>query len=351
MSMRVTSRMMTNHFLSNLNFNMTRMDKYQYQMASNRRIVNISDDPVGVIKAMGMRVKLGRLAQYETNISDSNAWLQQTETSLDKLNEAIKEAYTISVNMVNQTNSQDERTAAAQYIQQMRDHCVQMANSTVSGQYIFGGYNTTTAPFVIKQDSSGKTIITYNGKEMPQMKIDVSQLTDPTEIADANTYNAYIDSLQTDMDTLSGENIQFEIGTSLMMNVSFNGVDLFSFASRQDNDFEVTDNIFHVFNDFYNALTEGKSGQELSNYIERFQNAQNHVLLLTTEIGGRTNRLDMIEDRYSQDAITYTEIKSDVEDIDESEAIMNYKMAEAVYRASLSVGAQIIPPTLLDYLR
>jgi len=69
------------------------------------------------------------------------------------------------------------------------------------------------------------------------------------------------------------------------------------------------------------------------------------------EIGGRQNRLDMMNTRFEQDTINYTQMKSDVEDLDQAEAIMNYSMAEAVYRAALSVGGRILQPTLVDFLR
>ena len=44
-------------------------------------------------------------------------------------------------------------------------------------------------------------------------------------------------------------------------------------------------------------------------------------------------------------------MKSNAEDVDFAEVIMNQKMAEAVYQASLAAGARIIQPTLMDFLR
>jgi flagellar hook-associated protein 3 FlgL len=44
-------------------------------------------------------------------------------------------------------------------------------------------------------------------------------------------------------------------------------------------------------------------------------------------------------------------MQSDVEDLDQGEAIMNFSMMEAVYRAALSVGGRVLPPSLMDFLR
>jgi flagellar hook-associated protein 3 FlgL len=60
--------------------------------------------------------------------------------------------------------------------------------------------------------------------------------------------------------------------------------------------------------------------------------------------------LDLIENRYSEDKLNFTEIKSKVEDVDEAEAIMQYKMAEATYLYALQIGSNIIQPTLVEYL-
>ena len=53
----------------------------------------------------------------------------------------------------------------------------------------------------------------------------------------------------------------------------------------------------------------------------------------------------------SMDAINYESIRSDVEDIDQAETIMNYKYCQSIFEQALASGAQIIQPTLMDFLR
>ena len=55
--------------------------------------------------------------------------------------------------------------------------------------------------------------------------------------------------------------------------------------------------------------------------------------------------------RYSLDAINYEAIRSNIEDIDQAQTIMNYKYSEAIFKQALASGAQIIQPTLMDFLR
>ena len=46
----------------------------------------------------------------------------------------------------------------------------------------------------------------------------------------------------------------------------------------------------------------------------------------------------------------YAELQSNIEDVDQAEAIMSYKMAEAIYTASLQIGSNIIQASLVNFL-
>jgi flagellar hook-associated protein 3 FlgL len=63
------------------------------------------------------------------------------------------------------------------------------------------------------------------------------------------------------------------------------------------------------------------------------------------------NRIDLVKNRYEKDLINYETVKSEVEDADLAEVVMNLKMAEAVYQAALAIGDQVIQPSLVDFLK
>lgn len=93
------------------------------------------------------------------------------------------------------------------------------------------------------------------------------------------------------------------------------------------------------------------TNEKIASYIPKLQQAQRRLLAIEAEVGGRSNRLEMMNARYDEDIITFTKRKSAVEDIDEAEVIMQFKMAEMVYQSALGSGARIIQPTLMDFLR
>jgi flagellar hook-associated protein 3 FlgL len=69
------------------------------------------------------------------------------------------------------------------------------------------------------------------------------------------------------------------------------------------------------------------------------------------ELGARYNRLELIEDRVGKQEIVSTRILSENEDADLEKVIMDLTAQESIHRAALSVGARIIQPTLMDFLR
>ncbi len=77
----------------------------------------------------------------------------------------------------------------------------------------------------------------------------------------------------------------------------------------------------------------------------------NKMLSLRADIGARTNRMDMISKKIASNSVSFTQMLSDAEDADMSEVIMLLKNAENVYKASLSTGARVIQPSLVDFLR
>ncbi|SHI62038.1 flagellar hook-associated protein 3 [Geosporobacter subterraneus DSM 17957] len=76
-----------------------------------------------------------------------------------------------------------------------------------------------------------------------------------------------------------------------------------------------------------------------------------NILAKLSEIGAKTNRLELDQSRLEDNIINYKNLLSKTEDADMAEVIMKLKMEENVYRASLSSGARIIQPSLIDFLR
>ncbi len=311
--MRITSNMMMNNYLNTLSSNLSSMTEYQKQSASGKRIDSLSDDPVGLISVMSCNVKLAQNSDYGDSLDSALAWLKQTDTSAYQLNELAQSAYETLIQVTNDSYTGGDKAAAAEYIGQLRDQALTIANAQSSDKYIFGGYNVNKPPFTV--DGSGKVL--YNGLD----------LTDTT--------NA-------DLVTKSTQSIQYEIGPGIKMDISITGTELMGMGE---------DNLYTTLDDLYNALKSNASADELGGYITKLQNGQSNALSVESKVGGMINRLELMQNRYEEETLDIKELKSNVEDVDIAEAYMNYSMAKTVYDAALKIGTQIIQNTVLDYLK
>ena len=64
----------------------------------------------------------------------------------------------------------------------------------------------------------------------------------------------------------------------------------------------------------------------------------------------RSNKLDLISERVTEQYANFKELMSSNEDIETEEAIIAYNQAEQVYNLALSATADVIQKTLLDYM-
>ena len=62
--MRITTKIMQNNSLSNINTNKTLQDKLNTQLATEKKINRPSDDPVVAIRALRLRTNVSQVTQY-----------------------------------------------------------------------------------------------------------------------------------------------------------------------------------------------------------------------------------------------------------------------------------------------
>ena len=95
----------------------------------------------------------------------------------------------------------------------------------------------------------------------------------------------------------------------------------------------------------------GGNQAEITKALKRLDAHLVNINAVRSEIGVKTNRLELTSNRIDDDTLNLTELLSKNEDADMAEVIMSLKMEENVYKSSLSGGARIIQLSLLDFLR
>ena len=92
MAMRITTKMMQNRSLNNLNTNKTLQEKLTTQLSTMKKITRPSDDPVIAIRSLKLNSTLNKIDQYyEKNSNDAQSWLELTESAIKTTNSILED--------------------------------------------------------------------------------------------------------------------------------------------------------------------------------------------------------------------------------------------------------------------
>ncbi len=294
--MRVTQMMLANNTLRNVSKSYDKLGTYQQQLATGKKIHRPSEDPVVAMKGMHYRTSLTEIEQFQRNLSEAYTWMENSESALNHTTNVLQRARELVVQAKNGTLGPEDRQAIAREIEQLKKDLVQVANTKVAGKYIFNGTNIEQAP-----------------------------VTDGTPPTVSNNNDDFM--------------IEVAKGVKLKINVTPNNV--------------FNQGLFDTLQDIENVLkgTPTSSGKTLDNLLSDLDTHINDVLAERAELGARVNRLELVEQRLSEQQLIAKRMISDNEDADIEKIITELKSQESVHRAALSVGARIIQPTLVDFLR
>ncbi|NQX47193.1 flagellar hook-associated protein FlgL [Paenibacillus tritici] len=305
--LRVTSNMMNSQLLLNLNRNARTMNDTQLQLATGRKINKPSDDPVGITYSLRYRADLSANEQYQENVDDATSWLEFNDTVLTQSGDVIQRLRELSVKGANGANPQEALDSINAEVKQLKEQLIDISNSQFKGKYIFNGQQYDVQPY---QFATG---------------------------ADGTPDTSGAASIITDKGVLN-----YTVGESVQLPINITGNDVFGG--------DEADNIFAVIDKISAALAIGDTA-EVSSQLGNIDSRINKMLTVQADVGAKTNRIELMKNRLSDMEVNLTDLQSKTEDGDYAEMLMQSKIQENIYNASLSVGSKIIQSTLVDFIR
>ena len=122
--------------------------KTQQHIASGKRMLTPSDDPIGAAQAMTVTQAKARISQYSANIHAANDALAHAESVLGQASDVLQAARTHVVAAQTATLSDSDRRAIATDLRAQLAQLVGLANAKDGdGAYLFAGFATSTQPF------------------------------------------------------------------------------------------------------------------------------------------------------------------------------------------------------------
>lgn len=178
--MRVSTVTIFEQSMRSLNQQQADFSRVGEQIASGKRVVRPSDDPLAASRAVRTSQALGVTSQYaDARVSARNA-LSQQEGILGSVTDTLTRARTLMVQASTGTLSDADRSSIASELRGLRETILGQANATDgNGTYLFGGYNDSSEPFV--PDAVTGEINYVGDSNSREQRIDSSRLMPVTD--------------------------------------------------------------------------------------------------------------------------------------------------------------------------
>ena len=341
--MRVTNGMMSNRLLTNINRNLTLLDKYNTQGSTGKKIQVPSDDPIIASRSLKFRTMLSETEQYAKNTSDATSWIDATETVFVNMNNILEDMKGLMTQGANDTYTLEDRKKLLTEYMSLIDQLEQELNSDYMGRNLFSGFRTDKKPIIKDQ----------NGNSMLNPEVYGDQTANPP------------------IDPITGQKIEVQVGAGITVDINSLATDIYSqddynglrgglSADGVTSEFKrILD--FLSSDQYANMTDEEKLNWEkdptndlrgmMAQTINTIEEYQSKLSVQDTDIGVRSKRVELVQTRLEDDKVNYKSVMSENEDDNLAEVMMNFNTANAAYMASLNIGMQITQITLADYLR
>ncbi|MDL2275291.1 flagellar hook-associated protein FlgL [Desulfosarcina sp. OttesenSCG-928-G10] len=304
--MRVTTKMMADTIKAHLARQNANILKSEIQLATTKKINKLSDDPKGITQLLGYRTALSTLGQYQQNITNAKSRVEYTSTTLEQIASLVNDAKNIA-----SRGTPDEYAIMADQVVDIRDQLMDLVNSQYSGSYLFSGNKTDTPAF---------GPVAANGDYPYQ--------------GDAASYQVMVGSGSKVSIIADGDEIFRDVDTPI--------------DPDDPNDPGTT--IFQMLDDLEEALRAGDEAA-IRETLEGIGTIEKQTRLASARLSVSYSRLDDTQARWKTFSNVIEEMRADVEDADLAQTALELQLQQNNYNILLQVAANVIPPSLVDFLR
>jgi flagellar hook-associated protein 3 FlgL len=269
------------------------------EVSTGKSVTEPSDNPTASAEMVQNTIESANVDQYTQNITDVLSNVQSASSVLSNVVTSLTQAVSLGTQGANGTNSPANLATAAQQVQSILTSVVADANTSVEGNFLFGGTASTAVPYTA--NASSPSGFTYNGN--------------------------------------NGTN-SVAVGDNLNVQVNLPGSQIFSNSSN---------NVLQSLSSLVSALQSGNTSQ-ISTATSAVSSAIN---LVSQQEGFYTNaesQLNSQDTVLQQDTVTLSSQATNLVGVNLATAATDLTQAETDNSATLAAAAKVLPNTLLSFL-
>ncbi|ENM6598118.1 flagellar hook-associated protein 3 [Listeria monocytogenes] len=291
--MRISTNQQANSIINQLNNVSGNLAKYQLQVSSGKKYESMSENPGATAQILSYNHVLSQLNREKTDVTEAKSLLNTAETSLSSMSTSMNRVNALVLQAINGTSDKDNMSQSAEEIKGLLDVLISVANSEDDGRYVFSGSSTSVKPFTTDK-TTGEII--YNG---------------------------------------TTENKKFRVTDTLEVEVFHDGS-------------AMTD----VFNNIQKIVDAMKTGDKDALSALQETNSKNIEIITNsmTNIGGQKNGVAAYDNVLSSKIVDFSERKSNVEEVNMSEAVSNLNKTSIAYQAALQSSVMVQKLSILNYM-
>ncbi len=399
--MRISTRQIYTQGLEAFQQQQQKLAKLQQQISTGVRLSKPSDDPAAASKILELEQTVSLNLQYQSNINLAEQRLNQQDAVLANYDSLLIRVRELAIQANNAPVDATSRNAIAAEIDERLNELLSLANTIDgNGDYLFAGYQNSTAPFT-RATTGSRDFISFNGddgvrsvqiSQNRQLEVDIpgreifmqvpsaialrelpaaanvgTGLIAPASVVDSSVYVAgdyeirFVAAGVYDVfDVAGGVNIVTGATYTDGQDINFQGIrtsitgapavgDVFTISAGQFADvFSIVAGLSETLRTEPDAdIRAANIGQSLADLDAAFENALN----ARTQLGGRLNALEaQREDNDAQVFVTRSTL-STLRDTDLAEAISQLTLEQTTLDAAQAVFARITSSSLFNFLK
>jgi len=291
---RVTDQMNSLRAQQHLMSSKTRVAESQDRASSLQKIGKPSDDPTAAAEAMRVKSLQAQAAQHSRNVDDGDGWLSTADSALSATDSLMAKIRQLTLQGANTgAVSQEARDAIAIEIAGLKDDLLGTANASYNGRSVFAGTSDAGVAWTDDYEYTGAAVSSVTRRVGPET------------------------SIRVDADGAA------------------------AFGVGDDSVFRLVDSI----------VADLRSGADVGTRLAEIDTRVTALRAVQSDVGARHAQLLRAEDTLMDTTVSLETQRSQLEDLDLGQAVLDLKLQENSYQAALAVTAKVIQTSLMDFLR
>jgi flagellin-like hook-associated protein FlgL len=137
--MRISDTRAFREFLYNYNRIKDELNRSNQEISTGKKLINPSDDPVNVSRAIRAKADINKIEQYNKNINYDIAYSKEVDLALSEVQDIIVNIKQKTISAMNGTMGEDDRATLSDYILENLDDLKSIANRKFMGKPLFSG--------------------------------------------------------------------------------------------------------------------------------------------------------------------------------------------------------------------